>query len=195
MNRLRPRWCGCTSPSEWCASRGICFETVAVRRIRGAVLDVLEAELREAVRDAVAALPDRLRWAVMGHFGDGREMKSLAEDLGVTPSRVSQLCSEAVSLLRVGVAARLDPGRAAVPRPAGGPTGPRRNAYVAAMAERSALGPDDGGPRPHGGLTAGSSGGRDRRRSGDLALFRRALCQLSYPTSAARRRHGGPDGI
>jgi hypothetical protein len=91
MNRLRPRWCGCTSPSEWCASRGICFETVAVRRIRGAVLDVLEAELREAVRDAVAALPDRLRWAVMGHFGDGREMKSLAEDLGVTPSRVSQL--------------------------------------------------------------------------------------------------------
>ena len=26
--------------------------------------------------------------------------------------------------------------------------------------------------------------GRDRRRSGDLALFRRALYQLSYPTSA-----------
>jgi hypothetical protein len=25
-------------------------------------------------------------------------------------------------------------------------------------------------------------GGRDRRRSGDLALFRRALCRLSYPT-------------
>ena len=28
-------------------------------------------------------------------------------------------------------------------------------------------------------------GGRDRRRSGDLALFRRALCQLSYPTAIA----------
>jgi hypothetical protein len=26
------------------------------------------------------------------------------------------------------------------------------------------------------------SGGRDRRRSGDLTLFRRALYQLSYPT-------------
>ena len=25
--------------------------------------------------------------------------------------------------------------------------------------------------------------GRDRRRSGDLTLFRRALCQLSYPTA------------
>ena len=34
-------------------------------------------------------------------------------------------------------------------------------------------------------------GGRDRRRSGDLALFRRALCQLSYPTS----KLSGPDGI
>jgi hypothetical protein len=26
------------------------------------------------------------------------------------------------------------------------------------------------------------AGGRDRRRSGDLTLFRRALYQLSYPT-------------
>jgi len=30
-------------------------------------------------------------------------------------------------------------------------------------------------------------GGRDRRRSGDLALFRRALYQLSYPTLATGR--------
>ena len=36
-------------------------------------------------------------------------------------------------------------------------------------------------------------GGRDRRRSGDLALFRRALCQLSYPTvRAGPRRDAGP---
>ena len=109
---------------------------------------VLEVELRDAVRDAVAALPDRLRWAVVGHFGDGREMKSLAEDIGVTPSRVSQLCSEAVALLRVGVAARLDPGTAAIYRPTGGPAGRRGAAYVAAMAERSGRGPDDGGPQP-----------------------------------------------
>ena len=31
-------------------------------------------------------------------------------------------------------------------------------------------------------LELGLSGGRDRRRSGDLTLFRRALYQLSYPT-------------
>ena len=38
-----------------------------------------------------------------------------------------------------------------------------------------------------------SSGGRDRRRSGDLPLFRRSLCQLSYPTTCwlhAWRREG-----
>ncbi len=32
-------------------------------------------------------------------------------------------------------------------------------------------------------LTRAVSRGRDRRRSGDLALFRRALYQLSYPTA------------
>ncbi len=31
--------------------------------------------------------------------------------------------------------------------------------------------------------------GRDRRRSGDLALFRRALCQLSYPAPVGRGSH------
>ena len=109
---------------------------------------VLEAEVRDALRDAVAALPDRLRWAVVGHFGDGREMKQLAEDLGVTPSRVSQLCTEAVSLLREGIAARLDPGTASTCRPAGGRAGRRRAAYLAAMAQRSGGGSGDGGPRP-----------------------------------------------
>ena len=109
---------------------------------------VLEAEVRDALRDAVAALPDRLRWAVVGHFGDGREMKQLAEDLGVTPSRVSQLCTEAVSLLREGIAARLDPGTASTCRPAGGRAGRRRAAYLAAMAQPSGGGPADGGPRP-----------------------------------------------
>ena len=109
---------------------------------------VLEAEVRSALRDAVAALPDRLRWAVVGHFGDGREMKHLAEDLGVTPSRVSQLCGEAVSLLREGIKVRLDPDSAATCRPARGPAGRRRAAYVAEMAQRAGRGPDGGGPQP-----------------------------------------------
>ena len=43
------------------------------------------------------------------------------------------------------------------------------------------------------------SGGRDRRRSGDLPLFRRTLCRLSYSTSHPRAASltawvSGPDG-
>ncbi len=41
----------------------------------------------------------------------------------------------------------------------------------------------------------GLPGGRDRRRSGDLTLFRRALYQLSYPTPSSADRGSGPDGI
>jgi hypothetical protein len=37
-----------------------------------------------------------------------------------------------------------------------------------------------------GGGNAAENGGRDRHRSGDLALFRRALYQLSYPTVGPR---------
>ncbi len=35
---------------------------------------------------------------------------------------------------------------------------------------------------------AGACGGRDRRRSGDLPLFRRTLCQLSYSTECDMER-------
>ena len=45
--------------------------------------------------------------------------------------------------------------------------------------------------RERGSWPADLSSGRNRRRSGDLTLFRRALCQLSYPTS----NFSGPDGI
>jgi hypothetical protein len=40
--------------------------------------------------------------------------------------------------------------------------------------------------RPKTPADLGVLGGRDRRRSGDLTLFRRALYQLSYPTSSRR---------
>jgi hypothetical protein len=45
-------------------------------------------------------------------------------------------------------------------------------------------------------LIRSNSGGRDRRRSGDLPLFRRTLCQLSYSTVQPTPKGGcsGPDG-
>src|SRR3954467_6084772 len=44
---------------------------------------------------------------------------------------------------------------------------------------------------------ASQTGGRDRRRSGDLPLFRRTLCRLSYPTvaTAPGRHHAVPTGF
>jgi RNA polymerase sigma factor for flagellar operon FliA len=97
---------------------------------------VLEDELYGYLHDAVDALPERLRWAVVGHFGEGREMKDLAEELGVTASRVSQLCSEAISLLREGISAQLDPEAAALEQE--GTAARRRSAYVAAVGARAA---------------------------------------------------------
>jgi RNA polymerase sigma factor for flagellar operon FliA len=75
----------------------------------GPLAQVLDAELRGYLIDGVAALPERLRTIVVGHFFDGREMKDIAQDLGVTASRVSQLCTEAIRLLRDGLNAQLDP--------------------------------------------------------------------------------------
>ena len=62
--------------------------------------NVLGAELRQDLADAIGALPPRLALVVVAHVLDGREVKSIAADFGVTPSRVSQLCGEALLLLR-----------------------------------------------------------------------------------------------
>lgn len=62
--------------------------------------DALENELVEAVRAAVARLPARSRAVIVGHFVEGRPMRDLADDLGVTPSRVSQLCNDGIRQLR-----------------------------------------------------------------------------------------------
>jgi RNA polymerase sigma factor for flagellar operon FliA len=62
--------------------------------------NVLGAELRQNLADAIEALPPRLALVVVSHLLDGREVKSIAADFGVTPSRVSQLCGEALVLLR-----------------------------------------------------------------------------------------------
>jgi len=62
--------------------------------------NVLGAELRQDLADAIRALPPRLALVVVAHVLDGREVKSIAADFGVTPSRVSQLCGEALLLLR-----------------------------------------------------------------------------------------------
>jgi RNA polymerase sigma factor FliA len=60
----------------------------------------IERDLVESVRGALVLLPPRCRKAVVAHFIDGRDMRSIADELGVSPSRVSQLCTEGVRRLR-----------------------------------------------------------------------------------------------
>ncbi len=72
----------------------------------GAVEPSVELETREMhayLRDAVKLLPERQRVVVSGYFLDGRTSRELADFLGVTESRVSQIRSEALKALKVGI--------------------------------------------------------------------------------------------
>ena len=61
---------------------------------------VVDGEGRRELRAAVDLLPVRHRAVITGWFFEGRLMDDIAEELGVTASRVSQLRSEALVLLR-----------------------------------------------------------------------------------------------
>jgi RNA polymerase sigma factor FliA len=70
----------------------------------GPLDEVLDAETVQNVRTAVQMLPSRLRMVIEGVYFGGRQMQVIAEELGVTPSRVSQLCAEALLQLRRSLA-------------------------------------------------------------------------------------------
>jgi RNA polymerase sigma factor for flagellar operon FliA len=109
---------------------------------------ILRRERRAYLRDAVAALPERLRVVVVGCFFEERPMLELAKELGVTESRVSQMKAEALRLLREGLDATLgtDPQ---VSRPASGRVARRKAAYFAAVAAGSSYRDRlDSDPRP-----------------------------------------------
>jgi RNA polymerase sigma factor for flagellar operon FliA len=65
------------------------------------------------LHDAIAALPDRLRFVVTAYFFDQRQMNDISAELGVSESRVSQLRAEALHLLRDGINAQTEPGAVA----------------------------------------------------------------------------------
>jgi RNA polymerase sigma factor for flagellar operon FliA len=88
------------------------------------------------LHDAVAELPERLAFVVRAYFFDQRQMSDIAAELGVTESRISQLRSEALTLLRHGMRSQTetvgDPaekGRAAA----------KIASYAAAVVTRSSL--------------------------------------------------------
>jgi RNA polymerase sigma factor for flagellar operon FliA len=72
---------------------------------------LLDREQRSYLVAAVANLPERLRRVVIGYFLEELPMQALAEELGVTDSRISQMRGEAVALLKDAIDAQLDPDR------------------------------------------------------------------------------------
>jgi RNA polymerase sigma factor FliA len=95
----------------------------------------LEAtEMIGTVRDAVAHLDPVHRQVVERHFFDGELLRDIAESLGCTEARVSQLRSEALQSMRA-VFSNLYDGVPAVPDNAPGQR--RRAAYVATVAAQS----------------------------------------------------------
>ncbi len=97
--------------------------------------EALEArELLGYLRDAIALLPDRHRAVTVGYFLEGRTSIELGELLDVTESRISQIRSEALAILRDGIESQYAPGDDA----ANGRTARRRAQYANAIGDASA---------------------------------------------------------
>jgi len=95
-------------------------------------------ELHAYLRDAIALLPDRQRLVIIGYFLEGRTSQDLARFLGVTESRISQIRSEAIQMLKEGIEAQYVAKDDEEPRPEPrGRSARRKAAYVDAIGERS----------------------------------------------------------
>jgi RNA polymerase sigma factor FliA len=93
---------------------------------------VLDNERKAYLVAAVDKLPERLRRVVIGYFFEELPMAELAQELGVTDSRISQMRSEALELLRDALNTQLDPDLVTAAH--AGRVAKRRAAYFAAVA-------------------------------------------------------------
>ncbi|HYO86133.1 MAG TPA: sigma-70 family RNA polymerase sigma factor, partial [Dermatophilaceae bacterium] len=89
------------------------------------------------LHDAITTLPQRLQTVIRGCFFDERPMRELADQLGVTESRISQMRAEALTLLKDGLNANLDPDLLPTPATTTGAVARRKASYYAAIATKS----------------------------------------------------------
>jgi RNA polymerase sigma factor for flagellar operon FliA len=92
-------------------------------------------EVRSYLRDAVGLLPERHRIVIVGYFLEGRTSEELADLLGVTESRISQLRSEALLMLREGIEAQFVEQEAS--EKVSGRVARRKATYAAAIGAQS----------------------------------------------------------
>ena len=99
--------------------------------------ELLNRERVACLTRAISALPDRLATVVRRYFFEEKTVTEIAEELGVTQSRVSQLRSEAIELLKDGFNAQLDPTKVTPLLRPTGRVSRRQAAYRASMARLS----------------------------------------------------------
>lgn len=90
------------------------------------------------LHDAVSVLPERLRYVVEASFLRERPLSEVAAELGVTESRVSQLRTEALALLKDGLSTHMDAQDNGTAKN-DGCVARRRAAYAAQIAARSTM--------------------------------------------------------
>ena len=103
---------------------------------------LIAAERMGYLRDAIAELPERLRDVVTSYYLQQQPLTDIAERLGVTQSRASQLRAEGLELLKEALSRLLteDSRAGAVEQLDGdGVRARRRDAYVRAVARRSTV--------------------------------------------------------
>ncbi len=93
-----------------------------------------DRELKSYLRQAVVHLPERHRLIVIGYFIQERTSDELARFLGVTESRVSQMRSEALAMLRRGIEAQYEAPEQGEPK---GLVERRRAAYARRIGDTS----------------------------------------------------------
>ena len=89
------------------------------------------------LHDAVTMLPERLRFVVEASFLQERPLSEVAAELGVTESRVSQLRTEALALLKDGLSTHMEQQGNTIGKD--GVVARRRAAYAAQIAGRSTM--------------------------------------------------------
>jgi len=101
--------------------------------------NLLVNEKMQHLHAAVKALPERLRYVVEQLFFHDRPVVELAEELGVTQSRISQLRTEALALMKDGINASLEPTLVPVAERPDGVAERRRKAYFDLVAQQASF--------------------------------------------------------